>query len=149
MACSFQWRPKSLAYCSWLFLFFLYHSLKLSLGTSGRSLCFPQALRLLYTRLSGVSFNAFLAILPKKSYKPGLLKVAPASFIAHFLTGSDGPSFATTWRHLYSCSWILILTGQTSVQEPQRVDANGSELCLFRSNPGERMDPMGPGTVEL
>src|SRR5690606_18909043 len=125
--------------------FFLYHSLKLSFGGSGRSRCLPQTFRLLYTKLSGVTFRAFLAMLPKKSYSPGLLRVALAIFMAIFLVPSGGPSLAMTCRHLYSCSWILIFTGQTSVQEPHRVEAKGSELCLFRSSPGERMEPMGPG----
>src|SRR5690606_1864143 len=129
-------------------LFFLYHALKLSFGGSGRSRCLPQTLRLLYTKLSGVTIKALRAILPKKSYKEGLLKVAPAIFIAIFFVLSGGPCLAITCRHLYSCSWILIFTGHTLVHEPQSVEAKGRELCLFKSNPGERMEPIGPGTVD-
>jgi hypothetical protein len=43
---------------------------------------------------------------------------------------------------------MSIFTGQTSEHEPQSVDANGSEAYRFRSIPGERIAPIGPGIVE-
>src|SRR5690606_39799096 len=92
---------------------------------------------------------ALRGILPKKSYKVGLLIVAPAIFIAIFFVLSGGPCLAITCRHLYSCSWILIFTGHTLVHEPQSVEAKGRELCLFKSNPGERMERSEEHTSEL
>ena len=48
-------------------------------------------------------------------------------------------------RQAKICSWMLILTGQTLVQEPFRVEANGNDEYLCRSMVGSRMTPMGPG----
>ncbi len=42
---------------------------------------------------------------------------------------------------------MLILTGQTWVQLPLSVDANGSALYLRRLNVGSMMTPIGPEYV--
>jgi hypothetical protein len=42
---------------------------------------------------------------------------------------------------------MLILTGQTLVQLPFRVDANGRVLYLRRLKVGSMMTPMGPDYV--
>jgi hypothetical protein len=58
---------------------------------------------------------------------------------------SAAPPFsAITLRQAKICSWILILTGQTFVQEPLSVEANGSDEYLWKSIVGLMMRPIGP-----
>src|SRR5277367_114824 len=93
----------------------------------------------------GKVLSATSAALRAARYSGGLARSTPAAFInADFTTGSSWFS-AMILRHAKICSWMLILTGQTLVQEPFRVEANGNDEYLWRSNVGSRITPMGPG----
>src|SRR5688572_20296963 len=94
--------------------------------------------------MKGAYFITILPVLPAILNIDGLDNVNSIAFIAAAFLGSAWPSFTITCRHLYNCSWMLIFTGHTLVQDPQRVEANGRSAYCFMSRFGARIEPIGP-----
>src|SRR5690606_23075243 len=123
--------------------FFAYHSRNVSFGISGRSRDLPQTVI-----RPGNNGRKTRATRAEKRNIPGRENTRPAAFIISRLDSGASRASEITCRHLNSCSWMLSFTGHTSVHDPHKVDAKGSELYAFRSRLGERMEPIGPGTVK-
>ena len=68
-------------------------------------------------------------------------------YVVETLLALRWPASAMSRRQVSSCSCRLIFTGQTSVHDAQRLQANGSVEYFLESVAGLRIEPIGPGTV--
>src|SRR6478735_2752662 len=125
----------------------MYQSLKLCLGATGISLCLYHGLSVLLFVIKGNTRIIQRPIRPAKRYTEGYDSRKAIPFIIAFLEAGAYPSAVSTCRHFHSCVWMSIFTGQTLLQEPQRVDAKGRSALAFMSRLGFKMDPIGPATA--
>src|SRR5690606_30426428 len=112
---------KILVYCSLLFLFLIYQSLKVSFFTSGSLRCAAQGSRVLFSVMaSGKILIALYATFSTTRNNFGLLNTTPAALNAILRLKSTSLFFIITLRQSIICSAMLMCTGQTSVHEPHK-----------------------------
>ena len=92
----------------------------------------------------GRCLSALSAVGSAARYSFGLDSSSPAAFIIAFFRNGNSCVSDITLRQSAICSWMLILTGQTLVQEPFSVEENTTLLYLRALKVGFRMTPIGP-----
>ena len=80
-------------------------------------------------------------------YSFGLDSRTPAAFIIVFFSNGSSCVSDMTLRQAAICSWMLILTGHTFVQEPFSVEENTTLLYFRALKVGSRITPIGPAYV--
>lgn len=132
---------------SHLILCCVYQSRKLCFGGFGNSRCRYQGFSFLLLKRKGNIRINHLAIWPLKRYNAGLANTNAIPFIPIFFSVDTYPSAVISCLHFQSCSCISIFTGQTLLQEPHKLEANGKSAFAFISMLGLRIDPIGPATA--